>query len=123
MHELALCQSIFEIADRARDGGRVEVIHLRVGRLRQVVPETLVYCWGLLSETTDLDGSRLHIDPVPVTLRCSCGNDTVVGDSMVLVCSRCESGRVDVVSGEEFVLTSLELAEWAEDTTAEVGHG
>lgn len=112
MHELALCQSVYAIADRAREGRPVEVVHLRIGMLRQVVPDTLVYCWHVLTRTTPLEGSRIEIDQVPVTLRCrDCGALTVVGDTLVLVCETCESGRTEVVGGEEFVLTALDIAD------------
>ena len=57
MHELSLCQSILGIVDRARAGRTVEAVELKIGQMRQVVPETLVFCWGLVTESTGLDGS------------------------------------------------------------------
>lgn len=112
MHELSLCHSIYTIADRAREGQRVEVIHLRIGLLRQVVPETLLYCWGLLSESTDLAGSELDIERVAIELRCElCASRTVVSQNLVLTCAACDSGQVEVVMGEEFLITSMDLAE------------
>lgn len=38
------------------------VVHIQVGKLRQVVPDSLLYCWTLMSEKTSLDGSVLDID-------------------------------------------------------------
>jgi hydrogenase nickel incorporation protein HypA/HybF len=112
MHELSLCGSIYEIADRAAAGRAVSVIHLRVGQLRQVVPETLTYCWALVSEQTELAGSRLIVDSVPVTLHClDCGSTTTLADQLMLLCANCCGVRVSVTAGEELMLTSLELAE------------
>ena len=110
MHELSLCRGIFTIADRARAGRSVDVIHLQVGQLRQVVPRTLEYCWTLVSEGTVLQGSRLAIEHVPVRLHCSdCGATTTAAHSLVLTCSGCGSGRVRVTHGEEFMLTSMDV--------------
>ncbi|MDP2712132.1 MAG: hydrogenase maturation nickel metallochaperone HypA [Solirubrobacteraceae bacterium] len=110
MHELSLCRSIFTIADRAREGRPVEIIHLQVGQLRQVVPRTLEYCWGLVTEQTELHGSRLDIDHIEVRLRCeACSATMPVADSLVLACSACGSGDVTVTQGEEFMLTSIDL--------------
>lgn len=112
MHELSLCNSIHDIVDRAAAGRRVSTIHLQVGQLRQVVPETLRYCWSLVSEQTALTGSELRIEHVPVTLTCTdCGRITVIERTLVLLCANCSSGRVCVTTGEEFLLTSLELSE------------
>jgi len=113
MHELSLCRSIHGIVDRARrqHGGRpVSVVHLQVGQLRQVVPETLAYCWGLVADTGPLAGSRLDIDHVPIALDChGCGETTTVSHVLVLTCSSCGSGDVRVLRGEEFLVTSIDL--------------
>jgi len=110
MHELSLCGSIFKIVDRAAEGRPVSAIHLQLGRLRQVVPETLRYCWGLVSEGTSLAGSVLVVESVPVTVVCrGCSAESAVADALVLVCGSCGAATVDVATGEEFLLTSLEL--------------
>ena len=111
MHELSLCHSILGIAERGRGGRAVTTVHLQVGQLRQVVPETLRYCWTLVAAGTGLDGSSLEIDHIPVTLDCrACGTTTTVEHRLVLTCAQCGSGDIQVVTGEEFVLTSLDLA-------------
>jgi hydrogenase nickel incorporation protein HypA/HybF len=111
MHELSMCGSIYEIVGRAAAGRPVAVIHLRVGQLRQVVPETLTYCWTLVSDQTELAGSQLEVDSVPVTLRClDCDSSTTLADELLLLCTQCDGIHVSVTTGEEFMLTSLELA-------------
>lgn len=112
MHELSLCRSIHDIADRAREGRAVATIHLQLGQLRQVVPETLVYCWALVSEDTGLDGSILDVDHIPICLRCTdCAAETVITEALVLTCGECSSGAITVLTGEEFMLTSMDLKE------------
>jgi hydrogenase nickel incorporation protein HypA/HybF len=112
MHELSLCESIYEIVDRTAAGRPVSVIYLQVGQLRQVVPETLMYCWNVVSDQTELAGSEIEVDSVPVTLRClDCDASTTLADELLLLCTRCDGTHVSVITGEEFMLTSLELAE------------
>jgi len=112
MHELSLCGSIYQIVERAAAGRPISVIHLQVGRLRQVIPDTLTYCWSLVSEDTELAGSQLMVESMPVTLHCRlCGVDTAVSKDLLLLCGSCESTEVSVTGGEEFLLASLELEE------------
>jgi hydrogenase nickel incorporation protein HypA/HybF len=112
MHELSLCGSIYEIVDRAAAGRPVSVIHLQIGQLRQIVPHTLTYCWTLVSDQTNLAGSELEVDSVPVTLQClDCEGTTTVADQLLLLCTSCGGDKVQVTAGEEFLLVSLELAE------------
>ena len=111
MHELSLCGSIYEIADRRAAGRQVAVIHLRVGMLRQVVPDTLIYCWTVVCDETPLAGSLLDVDYRPVTLHCrACGAHSTVARELLLLCHTCGTDDVVVTGGEELLVTSLELA-------------
>jgi hydrogenase nickel incorporation protein HypA/HybF len=119
VHELSLCQRIYEIADRSRDGRSVEVVRLRIGDLRQAVPDTLTYCWGLLTDSTPLAGSVLEIERIPVEFRCTtCGSVTRVGEDLDLACPSCGGIRVEILAGEEFVLDSMDLGERADVAAA-----
>ncbi|MFI5953086.1 hydrogenase maturation nickel metallochaperone HypA [Cryptosporangium sp. NPDC051539] len=112
MHELSLCGSIYRIVERAAAGRPVSVVRLQVGQLRQVVPATLSYCWTLVCEATPLAGSVLDIESVPVEARCdACGTSATIRDTLVLVCPACGSAALTLTAGEEFLLTSLDLAE------------
>lgn len=110
MHELSVCASIAEIVNRRAQQRRVETIHLRIGQLRQIVPDTLVYCWSVLSVDTELDGSALEIENVLAEIRCNdCDNESAVGDIPLFMCANCESANVTVTAGEEFLITALDL--------------
>jgi len=110
MHELSLCRSIYSIVDRARVGRPVESVQVRVGHLRQVVPETLSWCWGVVVEDTPIAGSRLDVEHVPIELHCQeCGCRTTALERLILVCAGCGSGSVTVLRGEEMLVTSVQL--------------
>lgn len=118
MHELSLCRSIHTVVEQARRGRDVQTIHLQVGQLRQVVPETLSYCWSLVSEGGPMARSTLRIDHVPVVLDCrECSARTTVEHALVLVCGQCGSGSIDIASGEEFLVTSIDVRPTGTDTT------
>lgn len=112
MHELSICRSIADIVNRHASERRVETIHLQVGQLRQIVPDTLVYCWGLVSADTALDGSVLDVERIPARLSCrACGVVAELGEFPIFICASCNSQEVAVLTGEEFLITSLDLAE------------
>ena len=111
MHELSLCRSIGGVVTRSAAGRDVAVVHVRVGALRQVVASTLVYCWELTRHGTDLEGSVLAVEEVPAVIECRfCGASTPLA-LPVFVCAGCGGSEVALVSGEEFLVTSLELTE------------
>ncbi len=115
MHELSLCRNIYTIVDRARGERSVQTIHLRVGQLRQVIPETLEHCWGYVTDQTPLAASRLRIEHVPITLSCEdCRATTRAPQRLMLVCGECGSGRIAVTTGEEFIVTTMDVTEESE---------
>jgi hydrogenase nickel incorporation protein HypA/HybF len=110
MHELALCGSIADIVSRHAAGRRVDAVRVRIGQLRQVVPDTLEYCWQLVVSETPLEGCALVIDRVAARLRCDrCAAEHEMGAEFRFACD-CGSTAVTVVAGEEFTVTSMDVA-------------
>lgn len=110
MHELSLCQAICESVARYADGRDVRRVDVRIGHMRQVVPESLHLAWELLTEHTNLGGCELVIEHVPAVVRCEiCGADTTL-DWPVLMCGACERTDVALRSGEELDIVSIEVA-------------
>ena len=82
--------------------------------MRQIVPETLVYCWSLVSAETALAGSQLAVESISARIAChACGQIAEIGEFPIFVCAACASTDVELVSGEEFLITSLDVAEGA----------
>lgn len=111
VHELSICRSIVDIVTRHADGRAVDTVHLQVGALRQIVPDTLVYCWGLINADTPLASSQLVVDHVPGALRCRPCDRTQILSAAMLICETCGGQDVEIVGGEEFLITTLDLAE------------
>ena len=70
MHELSICQAIVDTALRHAGGRRVTVVDVRVGRLRQVVPDSLAFYFEIVARDTDVEGAELRIEQVGSQLRC-----------------------------------------------------
>lgn len=112
MHELSLCHTIIQIAARAAQGRQIAHLYLDVGTLRQVIPETLVYCWSIVSENTPMAGSKLIVNQIPAVIKCDdCQNESTITGVPILVCATCQSGKITVVSGEEFILRSMDTTD------------
>lgn len=111
VHELSICRSISKIVEAHAAGRTVQRVRLDVGHLRQVVPESLRYCWDIVVRDTALDGVPLEITHIPAVIACrSCGALTTVSVP-VFRCGSCECVETDVVSGDELLVTSLDLAD------------
>jgi hydrogenase nickel incorporation protein HypA/HybF len=111
VHELSMCEAIArKVVDRAA-GRRVLTVTIRVGHLRQVVPDAMAFSWEMLTTATQLEGARLEIEHVPATVVCNeCASITKL-DVPVFACVACGSRDVALRSGDELMLVSLETAD------------
>ncbi len=111
MHELSIAQAIVDVAARHAGGSPVVRVHVRIGRLRQVVPSALAFAFELCTHGTPLDGAALEVEAVPIGAVCrDCAAEGEL-DGFPLACPACGSLSVDVVRGEELQVESLELTE------------
>src|SRR4051812_27665933 len=112
MHELSLSGAIVNTVVKHADGRPVSLVSLRIGALRQVVPDTLEFYFGFVSKGTVCEGARLEQELIPALLRCrSCEREWVI-DMPIFMCPDCgTAGGVEVASGEEFEVESIEVEE------------
>jgi len=111
MHELSVCEAIAGAVNRHAEGQPVTSVLVRIGHLRQIVPDALTFSWLMMTTGTDLEGSVLEIESVPATVSCNaCGVETTL-DMPIVACAECFSRDVTLLTGEEFAVVSLELAD------------
>jgi len=111
MHELSLADAVVAIArDHAR-GRRVTSVEVKVGALRQVVPDALVFAFELVAAGTNVEGAELEIEHVPARVRCArCDLESDV-KAFPLACDRCRGLDVEITGGDELLVESIELDE------------
>ena len=104
-----MCDSIAKAVCQNAAGRCVRSVQLRIGALRQVVPETLMYCWTLVDRGPLLTGCVLDVDYVPAAVECdSCGTRTTLG-ATVWNCPACGGSVVHVVAGYELTIVSMDV--------------
>ena len=111
MHELAIADSIVQIASRHAGGRRVTRVEVKVGWLRQVVPSSLAFGFELVSQGTPAEGAELVLEEVPARGCCrDCGAEGELGE-FPFACAACGGFDIEITAGEELLVDSLELEE------------
>ena len=114
MHEMSIAQSIVDIVEKELVNHEVEqlkAVNIAVGKLAAVVPEQLTFCFSMITLETSLAGAILNIREVPPGYACStCGGEFTSGE-MLIVCPECGGTNIDLTSGRELTIESIEVAD------------
>lgn len=111
MHELSLCEAIADVAKTHAGGRHVDVVRVRIGALRQVVPESLSFCWTLVRDAENMPEAELELECVGAEVNCrACGRRSEITSAWSIWCPQCDSSDVEVLHGNEFLVTSLDVS-------------
>jgi hydrogenase nickel incorporation protein HypA/HybF len=113
MHEMGIALEIIDIVQASIPtdmvDARVKRVNLKVGKLSAVVADSLRFCFEVSVKGTALQDAELLIEPVPVIARCqACGHQWEI-DQPVFLCPACNSGQIEMLSGRELDIESIEV--------------
>ena len=93
----------------ARQAERITAVHLAIGPLSGVESELLRQAYPIATAGTLAADAKLIIEVLPVRVRCdACGAETDASVSR-LVCGECGDWHTRLLSGDELLLTSVEM--------------
>ncbi len=113
MHELSLAGAIVQagVEVAAREGAaRVVSVRLGLGVLSCARAEALEHCFPLVARGTPLEGATLEIAPAPLVLRCGACGQTTERPTADVRCAACGATEVEILSGRDLIIDSMELA-------------
>lgn len=112
MHEFTITKSIVSIIlEKAREvnARKITKVELLVGRLTGYVPECIQLQFQVLTHKTPADGASLVFHQPPVELYCRKCQCAYTSDSMDLICPECRTLEIDIRSGSELFVESMEV--------------
>ena len=92
MHELAITQSILNIAENAaKEHGvkKVREVRIKIGDYSGVVPQCVRYYFDVISKGTVAEGAELKMERLPILMRCeACNWQVLSGHGLYHLCSQ-----------------------------------
>lgn len=111
MHEMGIAQEVLRQALTAAEANRISHIarlQLKLGAFSGVVEDALRFSFEVASRDTKAEGAVLEVENVPLTIRCAdCGKESAI-QPLLFQCPSCNSRRVDILTGQELSLDSIE---------------
>ena len=111
MHEFNIIQNIFPALEKIANENHlksIEKVTLQVGKLRQIVPETLQFAFKTLAINTLAHSAELIIEEIPISFSCTSCQKTFIVEDHIYICPFCESLELKIVSGKEIILASVD---------------
>lgn len=112
MHEFSICRSLLgqvEALGVEHGARRVTSVKVAVGPLCGVEPGLLERAYLLARCGTVADIAPLIVETLPIVVECrTCGRESAAAANR-LICAHCGDYRVEVVSGDELILLSVEM--------------
>ena len=132
MHEFSIASMIvdalIELAEK-QGATKIVAVHLQIGQLRSLSAEQVRFSYGILSEGTILEGSKLLIEEVTATVHCpKCGYESKLkSDEEMLyhfalpsmVCPQCGTA-LSVSGGDECTISKVTLELPGRDRTRKI---
>ena len=112
MHELSVAQEILRIVHQYVPDPKpdtVKSVKVSVGRLSNILADSLTFCFEAITSDTPLKGTRLEIIELPVKIQCSSCNEVSEIDEPVFACPNCGDNQIKVISGTELKVDEIEL--------------
>ncbi|MBS3758014.1 MAG: hydrogenase maturation nickel metallochaperone HypA [Desulfobacterales bacterium] len=115
MHELPVTEHILNIVLKHAERNRVQrvvSITLTIGDLSELENEWIQHYFDYLSKDTIAAGAKLHIERMPIVIRCNaCGQTESIRKDQLgqITCSKCgKSDDFSLVSGREYYIKEME---------------
>ncbi|MBW1730085.1 MAG: hydrogenase maturation nickel metallochaperone HypA [Deltaproteobacteria bacterium] len=112
MHEMSIAQSLLEIIRdemKKHDAKVLRSVRLHIGKLTAIVPESLSFCFEIMTTGTDLEGAKLIMEIIPLVGHCeACHREFEIQD-YAFTCPHCGSPDIKTISGEDLSIVEMEV--------------
>jgi len=112
MHELSVCQSIVQQAvDIARQNNAYAIIKidLAIGPLAGIDIQLLKHAFPIASSGTLVESAILNTTELPIKIKCQKCSSESKAEPNRLICAYCGDWHTTLISGDEMLITSIEL--------------
>ena len=112
MHEMSIAQSLIDIIKEEmtrHDASVLRSIRLHIGQLSAIVPQSLSFCFEVITSGTELEGAKLIMEVIPLRAMCrECKQAFEIKD-YAFECPHCGSPDIKTISGQEMSIVDMEV--------------
>jgi hydrogenase nickel incorporation protein HypA/HybF len=112
MHEMSIAHSLIEIVKEEmikNDASILKSVRVHIGQMSAIVPESLSFCFEVMTSGTELEGAKLVMDIIPLRGFCrDCEGEFEIQD-YVFLCPQCGSRNIETIAGQDLSIVEMEV--------------
>ena len=112
MHEMSIAQSLLDIIKEEmhkHNAKLLKSVRLDIGQLSAIVPESLSFCFEVMTSGTELEGAELIMEIIPLKGACrDCSRGFEIKE-YAFECPYCSSPHIDTIAGQELSIVEMEV--------------
>ena len=112
MHEMSIAQSLVDIIReemKKADARRLRTVRLNIGQMTAIVPDSLSFCFEVITTETELQGARLIMDIIPLMGYCrKCGEEFEIKE-YDFSCPGCGGHEIETIGGQDLSIVEIEV--------------
>jgi len=112
MHEMSIAQNLIKIIQEEMTKHNVNTlrsVRLNIGQMSAIVPNALSFCFEVIVAGTELEGTKLIMDIIPLKGYCyACKNEFLIED-YAFACTFCGSSNIETLAGQDLSVVEMEV--------------
>ena len=112
MHEMSIAQSLLDVIEeemRKHNATELKSVLVHIGQLSAIVPESLSFCFEIMTSGTELEGAKLNMEIIPLIGNCrKCGQSFEI-KHYAFECPYCSGTDIETLSGQELSIVEMEV--------------
>jgi len=112
MHEMSIAQGLLDIIKEEMAKHHATVLRsvkLHIGQLSAIVPESLTFCFDVMTANTELEGARLNMEIIPLRGVCRACNREFEIENYAFECPHCQGRDIQTIAGQELSIVEMEV--------------
>jgi len=111
MHEYSVTKSLVDLCnEEARQSGLMKVykIYLKIGKFTGFSPDSIHFYFDYLKPGTKCAEAKIIFEKIPIKIKCQDCKKELLIDDPIFLCPNCGKTNIDIISGREFYVESIE---------------
>jgi len=111
MHEYSVTKSLVDLCNQEAEKNkikRVRLIKIKLGKFTGFSSESINFYFDYLKGNTRCKNAKLEFFEIPIKIRCKdCGYEDTI-EEPIFICPKCSKMDIEVITGREFYVESIE---------------